>query len=336
MGLFRRKKHPFDAFPLLAVTSLLEEHGPYVGMVGGEPSAGTSSLAGSSNSLRLRLTPKLDMVFITTTEGIVVGFRDFGADVTDDMRVRTLPEILKEVGRFDESAAVILLVIGAHRYKYAKGSDQGFGNEELQRVCLEAMGQASISLAQALSRGESGIDLEMASSSHAPLFPVHPVNELVNDHHQLTHRCYVVSSLSHLGWRDELRNDVETWSFRHWLSPSLACDLREIDGHHSWTVLHKPDTETSGNLQRLAELTTPVEEVGAVGALLALKQQLLPKLTAMPWQLIAGGMFEEMAGILIDTAERRTNTVISLLQADAPDAEFTRFGDSTYESWDGP
>ena len=335
MGLFGRKRNQHKGFPLVELRGLLAEYGPFVEMVEGEPSPSVSDWVSPSSTLRVRLTPRLDMAFVTTTEGVIVGFRDFGQEVSDDMPCRTVEELLQGAMPASDHPVVLLMVIGAHRYKYASGADQGFGNDELQHMCLESMGKASIGLAQALSRGESGIDLEGASAARAALFPARPVGDISTPAQRLMHHSYVTSSLAHLGLGNELLNDANNWSYRHWLSPTLSCELRESRDGYEWVIFHRSATNTSAGLQVLDGLTTPVDGTTASSAFSTFTQDVLRKISELPWDVVAGGMFEEMAGILVETDQRRTRSLVSLLEKNASDSEFRRFGESTFETWDG-
>lgn len=335
MSIFRRRDSQVNQNPLPELVSLLNEFGPFFA-IDRELLIGASSFSLSgTEGCRLRLTPSQDLVFAHSTEGVIVGFLEFGQDMAHDMRVERVADMLNSDARVTDNSTNLLMLLAGLRQKDAEEMDGGFGNTTLQRVSLQAMAKSSMGLAQAIGRGETGVDLETASNVWSTLFPTVPVTGPITGAHEITHRAYIVLSLAHIGWLNELQNDSSAWMVRHWITPSLRVEFREVASGFEWVAQTISGEGEAMVITDIPEACRSLTASNLESALSIFIQYVLPRLRELPWQAVAGESFEELATISLDIEERRLLTIVGLLQAGASDEEFHRLGESSYEEWQG-
>lgn len=335
MGLFGGRKSRATQNPLPQVEALLSEFGPNYARERGQFVAVSSFTQIGINGLRLRLTPSKDLVLAYSTEGVIAGFLDFAQDITQNMHADTVARILGSDPSLTDHPPVLLLLIAGLRHKHSEEGDQGFGNDTLQRFSLQGMATSSIALGLAIDRGETGIDLEIAGNGKAALFPSVPILNPPSGKRILIHHAYVVFSLAQIGWINELLNDTSAWTLRHWITPSLRIELRESEVGYEWIAEENRDENPADTLSPIPGASVAFEGSSLESALSSLIQNMLPILRDLPWQTIARHTFEEMAVISLDIEERRLTSLIGLLQGGASDEEIQRFGESSYEEWQG-
>jgi hypothetical protein len=335
VGFFRKRGARSTGNPLPEFAALLSEFGPNYALEHGQFVSVSTFNQDGLDGVRLRLTPTKDLLLAYSTEGVVAGFPDFAASIGPNTRVLTVAQLLNSEAALTDHPSALLVLLAGLRHKHSDDGDQGFGNETLQRFVLQSMAKSSMALGQAIDRGETGLDLETAANVRSALFPTKPVVEALLGKQIMIHRAYSVFSLAQIGWINELRNDSSEWVLRHWVTPSVAIELRESLEGYEWIASHNHNESFAEALPAIQGAHCVFEGSNLENAISVFVQSLLPLLRELPWQTIAGNTFEEMATIALDIEERRLTALIGLLQGNASDEEIQRFGDSSYEEWQG-
>ena len=217
----------------------------------------------------------------------------------------TVAQLLDSEAALTDHPSALMVLLGGLRHKHSEDGDQGFGNETLQRFALQSMAKSSMALGQAIDRGETGLDLETAANVRSALFPTKPVVDAPLGKQIAIHRAYSVFSLAQIGWINELQNDSTEWILRHWVTPSLAIELRESIEGYEWIAYHNRNESLAAALPAIPGAHCAFEGFNLESALSVFVKELMPILRELPWQVIAGNTFEEMATIALDIQERR-------------------------------